>query len=105
MKVSDSAMVSSISRPAMLRLEKRRQQAIDLQQARARQFDVAVRDRQEAVVLQPPPAVGERADDILAELRAEVVGLQASRLELQHHLAPQQLVRLDLERPAQRQLP
>ena len=87
----------------MFRLEEGRQQGVGVQQTGAGERDSVAVDVQAAVVLVLLPDVVPLLENLDAELVAEVAGVELAGLELQDHLAHEQLMRRRPHAAAQRQ--
>ena len=92
-----------VSHLLVLRFEKRRQQAVDPQQSGPRQANRIVIDFQIAFALISPPDFVPMFDDVDAKLATEISGVERAGLELQNHLAHEQLVRRGPQAAIQRQ--
>src|SRR5262249_10072889 len=88
----------------MLRLEERRQQAIDLKITLPRQLHPLLLDREGSILRELLKARPEHVEDVLAELLLEVRYVEMPGLQLQDHFADQQSVRPHWQRSPQRQL-
>ena len=88
----------------MFRLEECRQQGVDSQQTGAGQPDPVAVDRQESFVGILLPNVAPLSENFDAEFAAEIAGVELAGLELQDHLAHQQLMRRRPHAAPQRQL-
>src|SRR5260370_25682731 len=79
-----------VARAAVVRVEKRRQQAVDLEQAGACHLYTAVGHVDLTLLPQLAKALGEFVQNVRAELGAEVGRLQAAGFQLQDHLTDEQ---------------
>src|SRR5436190_15893285 len=88
----------------VLRVEERRQVAVDLDEPVAGAVDALARHRQPAVPLELVERRAELLADVHPVLAAEVVHVEVAGLQQQHDLADQPVAPGRRERPAQRQL-
>src|SRR5207245_1656010 len=93
-----------IPRPPVFRLEEDRQQAVDLEQAVAREDHAAVLDLQVAFLPQLGEWLRKLFQDVDSELLVEVTRFEPSCLELEDYLTNQELARLDGQGAVERQL-